>query len=85
MSDLKPQPTPAELLRDNVVLNVSQAAIVLGLLTTRGKSKGSPDTGRVRQMVADGKLRLIDASQPPSRWCFSVSDIKRFIDPPTGS
>ena len=77
--DGSPRPTPAELMRDNLVLNAKQVATVLGLHYTRGKHKGDPDGVRVRELVADGRLRPVDPAQPPHRWRFSVVDVNRYI------
>ena len=74
-------PTPRQLLDDNLVLTAGQTATVLGLVHTRGAKAGQPDRHRVAALVDDGWLTPVDPAQPLPKWCFSVTAIRRYLDP----
>lgn len=81
-------PTPAQLLSDNVVLSTGQTARVLGLVFERGKHKGEPNRHKVIELVDAGKLRPVDPKSTFPRWTFSVAAVKRYLNdtpatPPT--
>jgi len=76
MSDL----SPAELLEQRVVLRPLEIAKVLGLCATRGAQRDKPSRPQAIALIRSGKLRLVDDSAPPTRWCVSVAEVKRYLN-----
>lgn len=74
--------SPAEVLAAHVVLSVEQVAYVLGLLVSKGPRAGEPDAKRVLDLVNRLKLRPVDGEQPSSRWTFSTTLVRAYIDDP---
>lgn len=72
--------TPAELLEHHIVLNMRQLAAVLELVSVRGERRGKPDSRKARALIRDGSIRLIDPTQPVSRWAVSANEIRRYIE-----
>jgi hypothetical protein len=71
--------SPAEVLEFNLVLTPKQVAWVLQFLCTRGRSKGEPDPRKARDLIRSGGLRLVDPSQPVSRWTVAADEVRRYI------
>lgn len=67
------------MLASHVVLNMAQVAWALQLVGSRGEAKGQPDPQKARDLVRAGAVRLVDPSQPVSRWTVAADEIRRYI------
>lgn len=75
--------TPRDLLADNVVLDLSQVAVVLGESVTRGASKGKPNADAVVILIETGELPLVNPSIPKrcrGRWRVTSDDVVAYLD-----
>jgi hypothetical protein len=72
--------TTAEVLDSFQVLNAEMVAYVLQLLHTRGEIAGRPDASKVRKLIREGKLRLVDPDQPLYLWRVSAAEVHRYMD-----
>ena len=71
--------TPAELLERCAVFTPTQVAVVLNLHYAYGSRKGEPDPRKARELIRSGALRLVDPTQPVSRWAVSQAEVRRYI------
>ena len=72
--------TPGEVLDRWSCLDLEKVAYVLDLHHRRGAVKGKPDPRRVVKLIADGKLRLVDADEDRRYWTVSATEIRRYRD-----
>lgn len=72
--------SPSEVLERFEVLNMEMTAYVLTLNHTRGSVKGRPNPRLVRDLVAAGKLRLMDPDQEREHWKIPASEVRRYRD-----
>lgn len=71
--------TPAELLDGKVALTLTEVAAVLSLTVARGTHKGEPCKRQAYALVADGRLRAIDPSQPIGRLTVSCASVRHYL------
>jgi hypothetical protein len=66
--------TPSQLLEAAPVHSIGEAAVILAL-------DGRKDGGRsiVRTLIREGKLALVDDTQPVHRWTVSTVELQRYI------
>jgi hypothetical protein len=67
--------TATEILRDFEVLTIGQVAVVPGF---QGSDKYRREC--VRELIHDGRLRIIDERQPLHRWTVSAAEVQRYIE-----
>lgn len=70
----------AELLDSNAVLTCTQVAEILQLRHRSGAKKGMADRRLVLELVAAGKLRLVDPDQPTHRYTIATSEVRRYLN-----
>lgn len=64
----------------NQPLTLTQCAHVLNLTFTRGRHAGNPNRRLVLDLVATGRLRVVDADQPQHRWTVAPAEIARYLN-----
>lgn len=70
----------ADLLCTDAVCTLVETAGVLKLVHRSGAKKGQPDRRLVLQLIADGKLRVVDPDQPTHRWTIATPEIRRYLN-----
>lgn len=71
--------SPAQVLDTHVALTISQSAFVLGLCHQKGQRKGEPNRRLVLDLIAAGRLELIDPEQPITRWTISARTLRAYM------
>lgn len=71
--------TPARILADYPLLDLRQTAIVLRQHVTRGEHKGEPNVRRIKELIAAGRIRLIDPEAPAAMWAVSRMSILEYL------
>lgn len=69
-----------EILERDAVLTMNELAEMLKLHHIRGARKGKPDHRRARQLITDGKLRLVDPDAQPYYWRVSTAEVRRYLN-----
>lgn len=69
-----------DLLATDAVLTLVEAAAVLKLTHRSGAKKGAPDRRLVLELVATGKLRVVDPDQPAHRLTIATPEIRRYLN-----
>jgi hypothetical protein len=77
--------TAAEALQTEACLTLTEVADILRLTHTRGAKKGTPDRRLAVDLVATGKLRVVDADQPAFRWTVSTGEVRRYLGAGVGA
>lgn len=72
--------TDSDRLATDAVLTLTEVAAVLKLTHRSGSKKGQPDRRLVLELVAAGKLRLVDSDQPTHRWTIATPEIRRYLN-----
>lgn len=62
-----------------VTLTLTEVANVLNLRFTRGEKKGRPNRRLALDLVADGRLSVIDPTLPSVHWAVSRDELTRYI------
>lgn len=63
-----------------LTLTMTQVAEVLNLSATRGAKKGRPDRRKALELVATGRLRVIDPQLANAHWAVSRAEMWRYIN-----
>jgi len=63
-----------------LALTPRQTAHILGLVHHRGAHRGEPDRLRALDLVANGRLRPVDPTEPTHRLTISAAAIRRHLD-----
>lgn len=72
--------TDLDLLATDAVLTLTEAAAVLKLQHRSGARKGQPDRRLVLELVAAGKLHVVDRDQPSHRLTIATPEIRRYLN-----
>jgi hypothetical protein len=72
--------TPGEVLDNIECLSFEQAAYVLNLTYLRGTHKGEPNPTAVRDLVAAGKLRILDPDQKKAHQRITAAGVRHYRD-----
>lgn len=67
--------TPAEVLDSYPALTFGQVAYVLNRL----KRNGEPNRSAIHALVRDGRLVVVDDTQPPARQTISANDVRSYL------
>lgn len=70
----------ADLLATDAVLTMTETARVLKLCHRSGSKKGQPDRRLVLELIAAGKVRVVDPDQPTHRWTIATPEIRRYLN-----
>lgn len=55
---------------------VGETARILGHVNRRGQ----PRRDVIYALIRDGKLRLVDPTQPLTRWTVSIAELERYVE-----
>lgn len=64
-----------------LTLTLTQVADVLNLRFQRGEKKGRPNRLLALELVATGRLRVIDPELHTAHWAVSRAEIERYMNP----
>lgn len=67
--------TPAEVLDAYPALTVGQVAYVCNRL----KRNGQPNRKAIYDLVREGRLVVVDDTQPTQRWTISANDVRSYL------
>lgn len=68
-----------DLLATDAVLTLTQTAAILKLCHRSGARKGLPDRRLVLELIAKGKLRVVDPDQPSHRLTIATPEIRKYL------
>jgi hypothetical protein len=71
--------TAVDILATDAVLTLTEAAGILKLTHRSGAKKGRPDRRLVLELVAAGKLRVVDPDQPSHRLTIATPEIRKYL------